>query len=523
MNGSNAKKYVVLSLVAALIYGVAWWSLAYPYRVIPTDDQAFLGVSGDIYGSYIETAINEGDYIPVFWCSLRFLKYMFSVFSENFLSSLLLLVIFSNSLALFILSLLIFRLTRSTLAVLAGIVLYGTSAWPANYCFWGSYVPLYTMWRLLTLLLIIEALFNRESRNRLFLFAGFTSAFSVLSAPFAGLDVFLEILIIFYLFSSVPLGTRFKLLGLYLLPQVIAGSASLLTTRFALIYEVCTNINRPHNAFAIEMFGYLPKAPFFSFFHIGFAYTPVIVTVFIVGSISFLIFFVIKKRKEPLDRIIVSLSLAVYARAIIADSTVFHQYARGHFSYYPLLVILAVIIPYHFFASLPGALKKLRPYLLLVALELLLVAIYTNTEFCHEMVRSNHFPGNYLSRLASDTELYILENDPHAYPISRWSGLDITRINNLRDIPRKKGKKTALIIGPHGVDSRKSIVRDGIMKDFFPAVVKPPEAREIKLPYLAYFPSFLFEETVSQALYFSGDMPDYRDEDKQITLWLWED
>jgi len=104
-------------------------------RLIPSDDESFPGVSGEENPDYISSAISQGYHIPLFFCSLRLLENIFSLASLDRLSALLFCAVVANSVSLILLSILIFRLSRSTLCVLTGIALFAASPWPANYLF----------------------------------------------------------------------------------------------------------------------------------------------------------------------------------------------------------------------------------------------------------------------------------------------------------------------------------------------------------------------------------------------------
>jgi len=138
------KHFWLFSLIAISIYAIAWLNLAWPYRPFPSDD---------IFSFHT----GQGAHQPLFIFSLAIFKFILSAFSKNEFSYLLLHGIVSNSLSLFLLSAIVFRLTQNMTLVVLSILLYGTSAWPANYYFMASYTPWATMLSLLIFLLIIEA------------------------------------------------------------------------------------------------------------------------------------------------------------------------------------------------------------------------------------------------------------------------------------------------------------------------------------------------------------------------------
>jgi len=184
--------------------------------------------------------------------------------------------------------------------------------------------------------------------------------------------------------------------------------------------------------------------------------------------------------------------------------------------------------------------KKYKIYILILFSFLVIFSTSQNVLFSSAMITSKQAASQYLKKIPSNFKtLYLLgEKDPHIYAYIYSQGfipyyLHSTRfrtqevgVEEFADILRKQ-ENVALIVGPHGKNSGRSILFRSNLPDypfdeeeFLKSISKPFSAR-ITLPYFAYFPSFIMEEELSQALYFSGRTPDYRDPSKNLTLYLW--
>lgn len=79
----------------------------------------------------------------------------------------------------------------------------------------------------------------------------------------------------------------------------------------------------------------------------------------------------------------------------------------------------------------------------------------------------------------------------------------------------------AVILPPHGPGSGRSVAHHCVLPDAPELSVQPPEdMRAVWLPSYTYFPAFLLEEEICQALYFHGQIPDYRQPEMGLNLWV---
>ena len=538
------KHFWLFSLIAISIYAIAWLNLAWPYRPFPSDD---------IFSFHT----GQGAHQPLFIFSLAIFKFILSAFSKNEFSYLLLHGIVSNSLSLFLLSAIVFRLTQNMTLVVLSILLYGTSAWPANYYFMASYTPWATMLSLLIFLLIIEAYlrysnlittshdnsekytpihnFLTKRYEPFLILAAIVCILYFLSSTSALLMIGFQILMIGYLFSQSSFISALKNVKLK-----HAKAALAILSLFAILYLTIFdnhalsilshwyhNIYTSHYTDALAKFGYVPKPPFFSLFHIGYTYNPILSILFVVISGITLFFLAFKYYKKSqfstFEKLIMSLIAVIYAHSITIDILPFTKLARIHFVVYPLIIIVFVISFYYLMSQLENYLKRIKPYLIVFCLGACAFIITLNIAFSKEMIYVRKYMADYLTSLPANTQFYMLSRDIHADYIKSWLGLPIKQIDRISQINHNKHNNglIAIIIGPHGKDSGKSILKHSTLDDFkLTDVVKPKGVKELKLPYYAYFPSFLLEEEISQALFFAGETPDYKADNMLITVWL---
>ncbi len=543
MKITQNKQFWIFSLIAISIYAIIWLNLAWPYRPFPYDD-------------ILTFHKGEVAHLPLFIFSLEFFKFLLSAFSNDEISYLLVHGIVSNSLSLFLLSAIVCRLTQNMALVVLSILLYGTSAWPANYYFMASYTPWATMLSLLIFLLIIEAYLrynhsitaSHHTREKytpvhrfltkryepFLILAAIVCILYFLSSSSALLMIIFQILLMGYLFSQSSFISALKNVKLKHAKAALA-ILSLFAILYLAIFDNHTlsllshwyhNIYTSHYTDALAKLGYVPEPPFFSLFHIAYTYNPFLSILFVVVSGITLFFLAFKYyKKSPFsafEKVLMSLIVVIYAHSIAIDILPFTKLARTHFVVYPLIIIVFLVSFYYLMSQLEHHLRRIKPYLIVFALGACAFIIMLNIAFSKEMIYVRKYTADYLTSLPAETQFYMLSQDIHADSIKYWLGLPIKKIDRISQInDNKHSGFIAIIIGPHGKDSGKSILRHSTFDDFILTdVVKPKGVKEVKLPYYAYFPSFLFEEEISQALFFAGKTPDYKADNMQITVWL---
>ncbi len=134
-------------------YIITWFILSFPYRLFPCDD-----------GFLLESPLST--FLHVSILSIRICKFIWSLFSKDITSSLIVHAILSNAMVLFILAKMVFRITRNNIAVIMAMLLYATSAWHANYYFMASYTVFAAALHILSFLFIIEACLDYKKKKR---------------------------------------------------------------------------------------------------------------------------------------------------------------------------------------------------------------------------------------------------------------------------------------------------------------------------------------------------------------------
>lgn len=530
------KRHIILSLLLASIYFITWMVLAFPYRLFPSNDDYFYSFVADAnIRSVISNIVNS--YHPVTLFSLTISKMIWGLVSNDMLSTLLFHAVASNFIVIFLLGIIVFMITRNTLAVVMALILYATSGWPANYYFFYSYAPFAAMLSLLALFFILKAYVTLEKRDFFIAVSGIISGLYFWSYPGAMAMVGLYFLSFLYLFQPISQRDYRRSTFIYLIvfictiaPFTVHSTGGLISyigdnfSSFTSISELVKPITKS---------GHIVKTPFFSFFHILWVYNPILLISFFIVSILFIAGIIIKKRtlQEKIifsaqDKILFSLMAIVWLHSLIIDILPFTKLGRAHLVVYPIFVIVTVGM---FYFLIPRLSYRYRRYLYLTSSILFILIIFVNIKFCSELIRVKQYIPRYLKSHLPQAQLYISEEDSHADYIMAW--LEDFRIQKIKkselDSVLLKDKKGTLIIGPNGIGSGLSILSNACLDDFFiedlnthPALKK---MKKIALPYFAYFPSFLLEEETCEALYFFGRRVNYKSDSKNITLFAWGD
>lgn len=509
------KRHIGLFILISLLYFAVWMKSALPYRLFPSDDDYFRsfvdepGISGPVL-------ITIRSHHPVLLISLKLTKMIWSLFSRDLSSALLLHSVISNSSILFLVCLIIFTLTENIfMAVTAGL-LYGISSWPAVYYFFYSYAPFSALCLLCSLYCILKAYRNPDLSARQISRAGIFSGLAFWSSPSAGVMLLVYFLILCYLFRpklSAAIRIYAKSLFLAILPFSFLSFLALKDH----IWENC----RQYAGADVQVF----KTPFFSFFHILGEHSGLFLVGFLFLLISYLVSVILKRGLpacQPQEKAVRALTLGIFAHSFLIDILPSTKLARTNFVLYPLFIIVMAGLFWFLFVKLS---RKFRYAFLALAIALSLPIVYANLKLCRQLVQAKQAVPAYLAAQPKDLPLYILEEDSHSDAIISWlEGFSIQKIKK-GELGRTvaDNKRGMLIVGPSGEGSGRSILANCCMDDFLIDDIRPrlEKMNRLTLPYYAYFPFFLLEEEVCEGLYFSGRRVDYNSESKQITLFNW--
>lgn len=496
------KKTKIFLIFLTLAYLAVWLALALPYRPFPSDDDYFRSFVDE--PGIVNTALMiVRSHHPVLLASLKLTH------------SLLLHAVISNSVLLFLVSLIVFSLTGNVFVAAVSALLYGLSSWPAVYYFFYSYAPFSAMLLYLSLYFILKAYLNPDVCARQIIRAGIFSGLAFWSSPSAGVMLAVYFLILSYLFRpklSAAIGIYVKNLFLVILPFFFFSFPALKDH----IWENC----RQYAGADVKVL----KTPFFSFFHILGEHSGLFLAGFFFLLVFYLITVILKRGSAaclPPEKAVRALTLGVFAHSFLIDILPFTKLARTNFVLYPLFIIVTMSLFWFLFVRLS---RRLKYVILALGIFLFLLLVYANIKWCRQLIQARQAVPAYLAGQPKDQTLYIFEEDSHADAIISWlEGFSIQRVKKA-DLEKvmSDNRRGALIIGPRAQGSGRSILSNCCMDDFLIDDIQPrlDKMNRLTLPYYAYFPLFLLEEEVCEGLYFSGRRVDYKSDSKNITFFI---
>lgn len=512
------RRIVPVALAVFFLYFAVWMSLALPYRLFPSDDDAFESYLA-MDGARPTLSLIAHSHHPVFIAWLQVVGRAWLCFSRDIRSVLAAQAVVSNAILCGLVTAMIFFFTRSFPAALAGAAVFGFSAWPVNYIFFSSYAPVTTMFSTACLWFLFSSRDCLPGRRDWYLAAaGACAALFFWSSPSALVMIALYCLLPVVLPDSSGLprvrgSTRLflKAFALVALPFAIYGSDRI----GAHIFD-----NFIQQGISAE----LARPPALSFFRIFSVYDPVFTAVFLAVSAASAIFAF--RRWNELgrrQRAFFTILLIVWAHSALVDILPSTKLARTHFPAFPLAVIATAGCA----SILYGALRRVRYRLLFLSCAGVLLAwsAWQGTALSSRIFHLRTDAPEYLRRHFNDRTLYVLSEDGHATMLKDWLGRDcrveIVAKDSLRAIDFSGGQ-AALLLGPRGKGSGKSILSNYSLEDFYAEdILGQPRiaalARKV-LPYYAYFPVFQFEEESCLGAYFALPRIDDSRDDKNLLL-----
>jgi len=516
----KVKKILMFLLLTSVIYFAAWMSLARPYRLFPSDDDYFRSFIDEprILNTVLMTIRSHH---PVLLVSLKLSQMFWALFSPDLSSALLFQAALSNAGILFLIGAIVFTLTQSAWACGLGVLLYAFSGWSAVYYFFYSYAPFAAMLSLFGLYFILKEYLEPSASAGGLKRAGIISGLAFWASPSAGVMIAVNILILLYLFrprikeNNNALRGYIKSLFLAILPFSFLSFAALKDH----ILENC----RQYAGADVRVI----KTLFFSFFRVLGEYNYWFLAGFFFLAVFYLITVILRRghtEERRREKAVWALTIGIFLGSFLIDILPSTKLARTNFALYPLFIISAVSLFRVLFSRLPG---RLRYGLAALGIILLVPLLYANLKLCRELIRVKQGVPRYLALQPKDRPVYILEEDSHADSIASWlEGFDIQRIKKA-DLGKivSSGSRGGLILGPGGLGSGRSILSNCCLDDFYADDIKQAlvlkGVKAITLPYYAYFPPFLLEEEACEGLYFSGRRVDWRDKDKNISVFNW--
>lgn len=544
---SHYPKILIIGLIiVSVVAGKIWLSFASPYLPFPSDDKSWYTHFNDYFASLQMQR-------PVFHLLLFSLKQLCATCPDGRI--LITTIALSHATIAVVVGLLSFRITGSAIVAFISTVIYATSAWPANYYFLASYAPFATMFAMLALLALVEASLSAKWRREHLLIAGLLTGLYFWSSPSAPVLIALFLGIVIVFIGDVPqdnaqdasgklrnvvarLRRRFLSMNVitYLLAMVISISPFVLTAIPRLYKEVVVNMysNSYPMTYAPALYGSIPDRPLLSFYKIYYIYNQYLMAILVVALLfAFLVYsrLGIKKVPEKIKQIMVMLALLVALYALLIDVLPFATLGRYQFVIYPVTIVVICGVSFYLLRAIQT--RAARAFSTAVALLLTGLVLTSNVSNSSELIEARKTIVNTITRYSGDLDIYILNEDPHRHHLVRSLNspeltVSITKID-LADFikvlknPGRSPHRPALLLGPRGQDSGKSAILH--TTDFYPdqipdfSRVENAARKKVSMLYYAYYPTFLMEEEVNQALYFAGKTPVHKkDPNKDIVL-----
>lgn len=552
------KSLIIGLVIIVIVAGRIWLRLASPYLPFPSDDKSWYMIFNDYFASLQSQR-------PMFHLLLYGLKQLCQTCPDGRI--LITTMALSNAAVAVILGLLSFRITRSIVVGLVSAVIYVTSAWSANFYFLASYVVYASVFAMLTLLLLVEAHLSDDARQRkkYLLIAGFMTGlyfWSSTSSPVL-VALFLGIVAVF-IGDRQPAsaqitggGLRLAVAGLYgrflhgnfwaYVATMTAGFGLFAFAAIPRLYtEVTLNVYSTtyHIVRAREILGFAPEKKLFSFYKVYFEYSPYLVGLFILSLLLIvLMYFRARMKNVPNNarRMIAILAAVIVLYALLIDVLPFQTIGRYQFVIYPITIVVICGVSYYLLSSFQTRIARIYA---IVAMSLLTAFILaSNVSRSSEVLEARKTIVNTITQYSGGLDIYILNEDPHRHHIVRALNspeltvsiqkvdfskfIEVVEKSKVMERTGKLTHRSALLLGPRGRDSGKSIIQHCTYPDYYPeqlagfSQLENKAIKKITMLYYAYYPTFLMEEEVCQGLYFEGKTPVHKsDPSKDVMLMI---
>lgn len=557
----NAHKYpkslIIGLVIIALVAGKIWLRLASPYLPFPSDDKSWYLLFNDYFGSLQSQR-------PVFHLLLYGLKQLCSTCPDGRI--LITVMALSNATIAVIVGLLSFRITGSIVVAFISAVIYTTSAWPANFYFLASYVVFAAVFAMLALLFLVEAsLSEKDQRKKYLLVAGFLMGlyfWSSTSSPVL-VALFFGAVVVFIgdtqigngqavrgRFRDVAIKIYGRLFNRNVITYGMAMAASFGLFAFSAIPRLYTEVTLNmysttyHIVRAQAILGAAPEKQLFSFYKIYYEYSPYLVSLFILALLLILAMYFrlgMKNVSEKTKHVFVMLASLVALYVLLIDVLPFQTIGRYQFVIYPITIVVICGVSYYLLNLLVA--RRARIYAVSSLSLLLALVLVSNVSKSSSTLEARKTIVNTITQYSGDLDIYILNEDPHRHHIVRALNspeltvsvekvdfskfIEVVKKAKVKERSGKLTHRPALLLGPRGKDSGKSIIQHCTYPDYYPErlagfpQLEKEAKKKIPMLYYAYYPTFLMEEEVCQGLYFEGKTPVHKsDPNKDVMLMI---
>lgn len=508
---SSAWAAVCVSIVAAIVPVLLFWHSAVPYRLIPTDEQEYLDP--------FRSPALAGKPMFAVWMQICVLLWR-SFDGTPPPSAILLNVAIASAMGAALVGFMVWRLSNSTLAAASGALMYATCPWLGTYWAWGSYAPFGAMLAAIAVWLLLEGFFIHQAGDEheelmllplLVLMAGGAAGLFLMSASGAPVLILLIGVMIPVLFWKASARRKFVLTGAFFLPMTSMLpwlAPTLLHAQRGLL------AHNEHFAEAQTKHGWVPQIPTFVGFRIAALQAPLALCglVLITCALGYLC---ARKWATEREKVVLAIAGLVLGHALFIDRTGGAPLGRVHFSPIPLLYVAlaagASCLAERFSAFGSAIIRRTA-----LATAVAVVVTFQASAFRQRLV-TKQAGAVALAELSRTTRLFMLGGDPHSKYIGAWaSDARITTVADLHEVINMSGPR-AVIFGPHGPSSGRSILEHSVLEDLM--LSEPPPGAQVRtVPYFAYYPPFVVEEELMLALYFGRGVPDHAQRD-WLTVW----
>lgn len=517
LNHFNKFRVTLLLAVVYICLSLLTIVLNFPYRPVPTDE--LVSYSHVLHGfgwlrSNSEILMNS----PLHIFSLQPGRLLVAISGLPSLQTFLVTsALCLNGIAL-LLGLTVYTATRRILFGSGAAILFLVSAWPQEYLHFYTYAPVAGLFMMASLYCFTRYFLVENENVWLVRASGLYAGLFFLSSSSAKLTA--VILFAFYtlLITRSPRLREtchyFFLISSALLPVIIFLPLYL----GPLVAHLGTNITAGNGVECLQKYGFSPSIPFLSFFYLLKIYSPMLLLFLLLTMLIAILQWNKLLNQGGQSRLMLALLGVIVTHTVVLDLLPFTKLGRTQFPLMPLTIVAISLL----FANFPSG-KLIGKWIFIV---FIILAVPLEISSSARTWDSRRTAPTQLEKLPATTKFVVLETDPHHEFIISWLGYDMQIIRST-DIPgliQSSNSPIALIVGPTGKNSGKSILRHSIMDDYYfslpdnisilPTMVK-------KLPYYAHYPLFMMEEENSQCFFFRHQVPDPDSPESKLIVYFW--
>jgi len=515
---TRTREAIVLLTIICLSSAILNIVLNNPYRPFPTDEFWTYSVplrGEDWLATKSEILLNS----PMHIYALTAVRHVTELLGLHWFQTFLVTVAISLSGTTFLIGLTVFSLTGNVLYTVAAALFFTVSAWGQAYLHFYTYAPVAALFMMASFYCFTRY-FLAEAGNVSLAAAGFFAGIFFLSSSSAKL--LFCILLGAYLLLTLQSANPHKKAGCFwMLGAALVPVLSLMPIYLEpLLAHVRTNLSSGNGIYCLQKYGFLPTTPFFSYFYLLRVYSPALLLFLLLSLIVAILKWKTLLQGAKQGVMVLALLGIILLHTSILDILPFTKLGRTQFTLLPLTIIALTVL----YAEFPFGKRAGKWFFILF----MLIATPLEIAASAHVREARRSAPTALEQLPKETAYLFLVEDPHREFITDWLGSTNTHVISQADLPtivRFHSTPIALIVGPTGLNSGKSILQHSIMDDYYFSL--PPNIGIVptsvqKLPYYAHYPLFLMEEENSQCFYFRHQVPDSASPGSRLTVYFWQ-